>query len=160
MVQAGDASRARLWQNAAMGQIDDGYVLHVSELLAPWAAVDARRMFGGWGLYRGALMFALIAADTLYFKRGAHLNDVAQGRVLTNFSYERTVPAKTSKGKPTKKKHELAYAQVPADVIEDSDLFCSWAQAAWDDAIASRRLLSATKPHLALSRAKAVRRSS
>lgn len=49
---------------------------YVVELMAGWAPVSARRMFGGHGLYREGLMFALIADDQLYFKTDA--DNVAQ----------------------------------------------------------------------------------
>ena len=42
------------------------FVAHVIELMQPWAAVSARRMFGGHGLYRDGTFFALIVDDTLY----------------------------------------------------------------------------------------------
>ena len=38
------------------------------ELLRPLGRVAGRAMFGGYGIYEGAAMFALIADDTLYFK--------------------------------------------------------------------------------------------
>lgn len=44
------------------------FVAHVLELMRPWATVRARRMFGGHGLYRDALMFALEADEQLYVK--------------------------------------------------------------------------------------------
>lgn len=47
------------------------FVDYVVELMAGWATVSARKMFGGYGLYREGLMFALIAGDELYFKTDA-----------------------------------------------------------------------------------------
>lgn len=47
------------------------FVNYVEELMAGWAKVSARRMFGGYGLYRDGLMFALIARDELFFKTDA-----------------------------------------------------------------------------------------
>jgi DNA transformation protein len=44
------------------------FVDYVTELMNDWAAVSARRMFGGYGLYRDGLMFALIIEDELFFK--------------------------------------------------------------------------------------------
>ena len=52
------------------------FVDYVVELMADWATVSARKMFGGYGLYREGLMFALIAEDELFFKTDA--NNVAQ----------------------------------------------------------------------------------
>jgi DNA transformation protein len=39
------------------------FVDHVVELMMDWATVSARKMFGGFGLYRKGLMFALIVVD-------------------------------------------------------------------------------------------------
>lgn len=47
------------------------FVDYVVELMAGWATVSARKMFGGYGLYREGLMFALIVRDQLYFKTDA-----------------------------------------------------------------------------------------
>ena len=52
------------------------FVAYVQELMAGWAAVAARKMFGGYGLYREGLMFALIVEDELFFKTDA--DNVAQ----------------------------------------------------------------------------------
>lgn len=38
------------------------------DLFAPWGTVSVRRMFGGLGIYREGLMFALVADGELYFK--------------------------------------------------------------------------------------------
>jgi len=47
---------------------DSEYIVHILDLLRRWAPVAARRMFGGHGLFRGGLMFGLVADDALYFK--------------------------------------------------------------------------------------------
>jgi hypothetical protein len=46
------------------------FVQHCLELLGSLDAVRARRMFGGWGLYGGEVMVALIAHERLYFDTG------------------------------------------------------------------------------------------
>ena len=46
----------------------NGAVEQVRELLADFGAIEARRMFGGAGIYREGLMFALVVGDELYFK--------------------------------------------------------------------------------------------
>lgn len=47
------------------------FVDYVVELMAGWAAVSTRRMFGGYGLYHEGLMFALIDDDELFLKADA-----------------------------------------------------------------------------------------
>lgn len=44
---------------------------YVVGLMANWATVSARKMFGGYGLYREGLMFALIVDDELFLKTDA-----------------------------------------------------------------------------------------
>jgi DNA transformation protein len=44
------------------------FVEFVLEGLQPLGGVRARRMFGGWGIYKDGVMFALIARDQLYLK--------------------------------------------------------------------------------------------
>ena len=48
------------------------FVDYVVELMAAWAAVTARKMFGGYGLYREGLMFGLIVEDELFLKADAN----------------------------------------------------------------------------------------
>lgn len=48
------------------------YCDYAIDLLSPWAKVTARKMFGGYGIYRQGKMFAIIVDDTLYFKSGRH----------------------------------------------------------------------------------------
>jgi DNA transformation protein and related proteins len=51
-----------------MSSARNEFVDYVMELMVGWAAVSVRKMFGGYGLYREGLMFALIVEDELYFK--------------------------------------------------------------------------------------------
>lgn len=129
-----------------MGQIDDSFVAHVTEMLSPWAGVSPRRMFGSWGIYRGALMFALVADDVLYLKCGSALRALAGETELELFSYEKKVPAlkeplELADRKPPREKKQtvaLSYAAAPVEVLEDGDALRAWAEAAWQDALAGR----------------------
>ena len=44
------------------------YVEYTLELLEPLGPVQARAMFGGWGLFQGGRMFGIIIAERLYLK--------------------------------------------------------------------------------------------
>ncbi len=44
------------------------FVEHVLEMVAGCGPVSARSMFGGYGIYRENLMFALVSEDALYIK--------------------------------------------------------------------------------------------
>jgi len=118
-----------------MSQIEDPFILHVRELLAGWAPVHARRMFSSWGLYRGPVMFALASRDNvLYLKSGAALSEMAAGRELNFFTYQKPV------GKEGKKKDiKLSYAEIPAELLDDAAQLQEWAEAAYQDALAGQR---------------------
>jgi hypothetical protein len=50
---------------------DTGFIEYLRELFSPSAQFDARRMFGGWGLYLDGLMCGLVAGGQLYLKTDA-----------------------------------------------------------------------------------------
>ena len=51
-----------------MATANNEFTTHCLELLMPLGAVNARRMFGGSGLYVDDLFIALIATERLYLK--------------------------------------------------------------------------------------------
>jgi DNA transformation protein len=116
-----------------MPAVDNPTIAHLHEMLAAWGRVDARRMFGGWGLYRGPLMFGLLADDVPYFKCGDALREVAPPHELKFFEYEK----KDEKGKT--KKVVMNYAAVPGALMDDAEGLAKWAEAAYQDALAARR---------------------
>lgn len=97
---------------------------YVVELMAGWAPVSARRMFGGHGLYREGLMFALIAEDQLYFKTDA-ANVVqferAGSRPFVYESKERTV--------------QMSYWSAPEGSLESPAEMREWCQSAYAAAL-------------------------
>ena len=79
--------------------------------------IEARRMFGGFGLYQEETFFAIVHKGRLYFK----IDDVTVGeyrkRSMKPF---RPNPRQTLKN----------YYQVPAEILEDDDQLCDWAKKA------------------------------
>jgi DNA transformation protein and related proteins len=97
---------------------------HLIDLLQPWGMVGARRMFGGWGLYRGRVMFGLVSDETLYFKTDEANAPDYRARDMGPFRYqrgERTVA--------------LSYCTVPPDVLESGETAASWAEKAYRAAL-------------------------
>jgi DNA transformation protein and related proteins len=56
-----------------MAKPPDPFHEFVAELFAPMGPVSIRRMFGGAGVFRDGLMFALLGDDTVYLKTDAQL---------------------------------------------------------------------------------------
>lgn len=99
--------------------------------LTPFGPVSIRRMFGGAGIFRDGLMFALVADDTLYFKVDATNQTDFEERGMEPFTYLR-------KSKPA----SLRYYEVPADILEDPQDLLPWAEKAFAVALTASRAKS------------------
>ncbi len=107
------------------------FVDHLLELMQPWGKVSARRMFGGHGLYRDGVMFALVAYDTLYLK--------ADGDTKARFIEAKSEPfVYDGKGKPI----EMSYWRAPADCLEDASVMTEWCRLAYATALRAKGPLS------------------
>ena len=94
------------------------------ELFEPLGGVTARRMFGGWGFHHQGMMFALIAADTLYLKADAVNRPAFEAVGMPPFHYE-------ARGRQI----VLPYRQAPPEALEDAALMLPWARGAVDAAL-------------------------
>jgi DNA transformation protein len=79
--------------------------------------VEARRMFGGYGLYQDETFFGIVHKGRLYFKVD-----------------EMTVPCyrkhKMKPFRPNPKQTLKSYYEVPVEILEDADELREWAKAA------------------------------
>ena len=102
---------------------------YLLDLLAPLEAIEAKRMFGGAGLFYQGVMFALIAQDVVYFK----VDDRNQGRYeaagMAPFTYQRAGKARALG----------SYWRVPDEVLEDEDEILVWAGQAIEVALDADR---------------------
>jgi DNA transformation protein and related proteins len=99
------------------------FVDHVIELMAHWAPVRARRMFGGHGLYRESRMFALVFDDTLYMK--------ADESTRVRFAAVGSAPFVYSSGD---RRIELSYWRAPEVCLDETESMCVWCALAWEAA--------------------------
>lgn len=104
------------------------FVLHLSEVFAAFGDVEARRMFGGYGLFHDGLMFGLVAADELYLKADTESAVAFVERELGQFEYMK-------QGKATR----LSYYRAPAEIFDDPDDAKDWARLAFEAALRSRK---------------------
>ena len=93
------------------------FIEYLLELLHDIDDIDARPMFGGYGLFHEGLMFALVTDDVLYFKTDKNNMADFEQRGLKAFSYER-------KGKQV----FLSYNEAPGEALDDPDEMCAWAR--------------------------------
>jgi DNA transformation protein len=101
-----------------------GFIEHVLETMRPWAPVTARRMFGGHGLYRDGLMFALEAFDTLYLKVDAQTEPRFRAAHCEPFVYE-------GKGRSV----QMSYWTAPPECAESTAEMARWCTLAWQAAL-------------------------
>lgn len=96
----------------------------VLEQMASIPGVSKRAMFGGFGIYREGLMFALIADESLYFKANDFLADEFIALDLPPFEFQ-------SKGKSM----TLKYYRAPESVFEESEWMQHWSDKAYQCAV-------------------------
>jgi DNA transformation protein len=104
------------------------FVDYLSEVFQALGQVDAKRMFGGFGIYHDDLMFGLVADDVLYLKADAESAPAFVARQLAQFQY-------LKQGKPVR----LSFYAAPEEIFDDPDEARDWATRACEAALRSRR---------------------
>ena len=100
------------------------FIRYLRDQFRRWGPVEIRRMFGGYGIFRGGTMFALIH-DEMLFLRSDDANRAAFAAAgMGPFRYRR-------RGKLI----AMAYHQAPPEAVEDSDLLGQWADLAFAAAL-------------------------
>ena len=97
-----------------MATKDDSFKDFVLDQLQELDDVEARRMFGGYGIYQDETFFGIIHKGKLFFK----INEATVGE------YRRR---KMKPFRPNAKQTLKSYYQVPVDIIEDQDEVRRWA---------------------------------
>ena len=111
--------------------VSEHYIAFVQDLLADFAPLRIKRMFGGAGIYSGDLFFAILVEDTLYLKVDDGNRAAYQERGIQPFLYE---------GKDGRRA-TMGYYPVPPELLDDPDALAPWARQTID---AARR--AAMKP--------------
>ena len=104
------------------------FARRIEAALLPLGPVQAKRMFGGHGVFLEGLMFALIAGDRLYLKVDGETKALFAEAGAEPFVYR-------GKTRPV----EMSYWSAPVDPDADRDAFLGWARKALEAARRSRR---------------------
>ena len=104
------------------------FATHVVDLLGMFGQCEARRMFGGYGIFHDGLMLALIADGELYLKADTETRERFEAEACEPFVYY-------SQGKPRR----LSYYQAPEAFFDDAEARLCWARLAFDAALRSPR---------------------
>lgn len=106
----------------------DEFLTFIGDQFRPFGEVQIRGMFGGHGIFRDGVMFALIADETTYLKAGAENDPDFDAENMPHFTYE-------GKNKPV----QMSYWRLPDHVLEDAETLSDWAQKAFTVALAAKR---------------------
>jgi DNA transformation protein len=105
-----------------------GFAEHVVDLLQSMGPVDARSMFGGYGVFLDGLMFGLIADEVLYLKVDDENLPEFEELGLRPFVYD-------GKDRPVR----MSYSEAPPDALDDAELLSRWASGAYAAARRAKR---------------------
>ena len=109
--------------------VTDSYIEFVKELLAEFAPLRIKRMFGGAGVYSGELFFAILVEDELYLKVDDTTRPDYERRGLHPFTYQ------MKNGRTS----TMSCYPVPADVLEDPQELSRWVRAALETAARAKK---------------------
>lgn len=98
----------------------------IGELFAALGPIRTRKMFGGRGVYRGDLMFALEAGGELYLKTDAASAPLFEAAGSRPFAYRNKGRSVTTR-----------YWRIPDAALDDPDGAARWGRLALEAATAS-----------------------
>ena len=106
----------------------------INDLFAPFGPVTVRRMFGGAGIYREGLMFALVFDGAIFLK----VDDAS----IPDFEREGSRPFVYTRAKSPGKigRASLSYWRLPERLYDDPEDLARWAERAL--AIAQRKKIA------------------
>lgn len=101
----------------------------INDLLASVSGISSRTMFGGYGIYKHGVIFAIIAGGRLYFK----VDDTNR----SDFEEYDSQPFVYSQGKH--RSTTMSYWELPADIMESSDLLNEWIEKSYQVSLKKKR---------------------
>ena len=94
----------------------------IGDVLGHISGITSKRMFGGYGIYRDGVIFAIITGDgELRFKADDTTKDKYEARGGEQFTYT---------GHTSRPPTPMPYWRVPDEVLEDRELITSWVEEA------------------------------
>lgn len=122
-------------QSSSAASRKQAFADYVVELMSGLGPVQAKRMFGGHGIYLHDVMFALIIEERLYLKADEQTVAQFEARGLPPFSYHTRDGVQTS----------LSYFEAPAEVYDEREHMLHWARIGHDSALRKRAQTAAKK---------------
>jgi DNA transformation protein len=108
--------------------LDKEFVNYIQDILEPFGDIKIKAMFGGHGVYKDNLIFAIIVDNELYFKANKTTIEFFKDNQSEPFIYE-------SKGKSI----AMSYWKVPDNILEDKEPLTNWVEIAFKAALDSKK---------------------
>ena len=100
------------------------FAAYIVDLMQSLGSVDAKAMFGGFGIFLNGIMFGLIFDNVLYLKADKTTEEEFKELGLEPFTYNK-------KGKEL----NMSYFQAPEEVTEDHEQMNIWGMKAYKSAL-------------------------
>ncbi len=107
----------------------DPFTEHVIELMPVPDEIVPKRMFGGLGLFREGIMFAIIFDEKLYLKTDAINRPEFESNRLPPLTFQ----------KKNGKTMSLSYYRCPEEAFQRQDTMSPWAKSAIDASLRQRK---------------------
>ncbi len=107
--------------------VSQDYIDFLMDQFSEFGEVTYKKMFGGAGFYKDGVMYGGIMYDELHFKVDDATRPLYEERGMKPFSQGNQ-----------KKKTKPTYYCVPAEVVEDREELCRWAERALTAAKAAK----------------------
>ena len=122
------------------------FVDSLLDLLAPLGGVTARRMFGGYGIYKETLMFGLVADDRFYIRTDEETRDRFLDKGCEPFVFGRNKEGKEIVSK---------YYEPPEMAFANEQRMKPWALMGWECSLRSAKETPAKKKKPKVEKAEA-----
>lgn len=107
--------------------LNQEYVDYIMDQLSEFDGASPRKMFGGVGIFKDKIMFAMVTSEnTFYFRINDQLIPKFEAEGMKAFDH-----AKKGKGMP--------YWSAPVHVIEDKKLMKEWAKESFEAALIAKK---------------------
>lgn len=102
----------------------------IRDLFSGLGPVTVRRMFGGKGIYRDGLIFALEVGGEILLKADKESAPAFQEAGSRQWIYS---------GRPGRKPTHMPYWSIPEEALDDPDCMAPWAQRAYEAALRAQK---------------------
>lgn len=104
------------------------FLNYIKDLLEPVGNITCRPMFGGYGIYKDGIIFAIIDDYELYVKASTEVAKIFEKAGSEQFSYQ-----------GRKGLVKMCYWKVPSDIIDYKEKLIDWAKLAIKSAKESKK---------------------